>query len=191
MRRFTFSATTCPLTMSLSTTHIPAVHAWTARKQGRAALHPDLRVPAKPDRSPVRAPADVHDGHLDLIRLRRSGRDLHQHLRWRNASIRHPTGLAAQRSERTRIGGEGLTQGPPWRTHAQTASVACSGVTHGHRARCSCLRSVYVGCPTSLESDPTNGVRLLRPGHGAHPAVHHAPNPSCTRTSKADLVDLL
>lgn len=75
-------------------------------EQGRAELHPDLRILGQPDRGPLRPAAAVHPGQLPPPQPPHANPGLHRYLRWRNANARHPNVLAAQRKERARIRSE-------------------------------------------------------------------------------------
>lgn len=74
-------------------------------QQGRALLHPDLRLlgPIEAQFGPLRTFVIAGSNHPNHPVLTRK---LQTYLRWRNANARHPDVLAAQRRERARIRSE-------------------------------------------------------------------------------------
>jgi transposase len=91
---------------NLSANKTPAVRAWAARNKVELCFTPTYASWANPIEAqfgPLRTfvmGASNHPNHTVLAR------ELHSHLRWRNANARHPDVLAAQRRERARVRSE-------------------------------------------------------------------------------------
>lgn len=107
---------------NLSANTTPTIRAWAARHNVELCLTPTYSSWANP--------IEAQFGPLRMFTMANSTypnhtvltRDLHAHLRWRNANARHPDVLAAQRRERARIRSEkGHRWGRP-RSQHQTAA---------------------------------------------------------------------
>jgi transposase len=81
----------------------PTIHRWAARHAAELCFTPTYASWANPIEvhfGPLRSFVIAGSNHPNHVVLTR---ELHKHLRWRNAHARHPDVLAAQRRERARI----------------------------------------------------------------------------------------
>jgi transposase len=84
----------------------PAIRRWTARHHVELCFTPTYASWANPIEAhfgPLRSFVLAGSAHSNHVLLTRA---LHAHLRWRNAHVRHPDVLAAERRERARIRSE-------------------------------------------------------------------------------------
>ena len=91
---------------NLSANTTPAVRTWAGRNNVELCVTPTYSSwanPIEPQFGPLRTFTMANSNYPNHTLL---ARDLHAHLRWRNANARHPDLLAAQRRERARIRSE-------------------------------------------------------------------------------------
>jgi len=84
----------------------PTIRAWAARHATELCFTPTYASwanPIEPQFGPLRSFVIAGSSHPNHVVL---ARELHKHLRWRNAHARHPEVLAAQRRERARVRSE-------------------------------------------------------------------------------------